>query len=63
MDGTLGWRTRHDQLGEQVRSAGTLLADRTMPEPQRQQISNEFVRAWQQFCENVKQHPTNLEGA
>lgn len=63
MDGSLGWRTRHDQLGERVRSAGTLLADRNRPEPERAQISDEFIRAWQQFCTNLKQHPENEVGA
>jgi hypothetical protein len=57
MDGSLAWRARYDDLEERVRSAGTLLADRTMPEPERDEVSDEFIRAWQQFCETIQQHP------
>lgn len=57
MNGSLAWRARYDELEERVRSAGTLLADRNLPDPERDEISDEFIRAWQQFCENIKQHP------
>ena len=57
MDGSLAWRARYDELEERVRSAGTLLADRNLPDPERDEISDEFIRAWQQFCETIKQQP------
>jgi hypothetical protein len=59
MDVSLGWRARHEELEERVRSAGTLLADREMPAPERDEISQEFIDAWQQFTKNMKQMPVS----
>jgi hypothetical protein len=57
MNVSLGWRARHEELEERVRSAGTLLADREMPAVERDEISQEFIIAWQQFTKNMKQMP------
>lgn len=57
MDGSLAWRARYDELEERLRSAGTQLADRSLPESERDEVSDEFIRAWQQFCETIKQQP------
>ena len=63
MNVSLGWRARHDELEERVRSAGTLLADRHMPAVEREELSQEFIVAWQQFTQNVKQMPDSQKGA
>jgi len=59
MDGSHRWRTRYEELAERVRSAGALLADRSRSTPERDELSHEFIYAWQQFCQTIKQHPAS----